>query len=37
MAYSAQPNNKKMKYDYIDKKGLEKYVRKLLDWDGYIV
>ena len=27
----------KMTYEYIDEAGLETFVQKMLDWDGYIV
>lgn len=37
IAYSLEPQDTKMTYEYVDKKGLDKFVQKLLDFDGYIV
>lgn len=38
LAYSMEANEQhKMTYEYIDEEGLEAFVQKMLDWDGYIV
>ncbi|MFA5747856.1 MAG: ribonuclease H-like domain-containing protein [Candidatus Absconditabacterales bacterium] len=38
IAYSMQVNeNGKMTYEYIDQEGLPEFVKKLLDFDGYVV
>lgn len=37
IAYSLEPQDTKMSYEYVDKEGLDAFVQKLLDFDGYIV
>lgn len=38
LAYAMHPTaGNKMTYEYIDQKGLKKFVQKMLDFDGYIV
>ena len=38
LAYAMYPvDNNKMTYEYVDQKGLNDFVQKMLDFDGYIV
>lgn len=38
LGYAMQPNEQhKMTYEYVDQNGLEEFVQKMIDFDGYIV